>query len=68
MSNPQYYNKYQKYKSKYLQTRESPKTSRSYTHFIEDVMKEDFRYGFKQEDLWELAKNKEVIKYDMNDI
>jgi disulfide oxidoreductase YuzD len=44
------------------------KESRSYAYLTEDVMREDFRYAWQQEDLWDLAKTKKVIKYKMNDI
>tara|TARA_Y100001958_G_C21084544_1_gene439739 strand:- start:220 stop:636 length:417 start_codon:yes stop_codon:yes gene_type:complete len=44
------------------------KETRQYAYLTEDVMKEDFRYAWKQEDLWELAKTKKVIKYKMNDV
>ena len=44
------------------------KESRSYAYLTEDVMKEDFRYAWKQGDLWDLAKTKKVKKYKINDV
>jgi len=45
-----------------------PKESRNYGFLLEDVMKDNFKYGYKPEDLWEAAKKKKVIKYNMNDV
>ena len=42
--------------------------TRQYAYLTENVMREDFRYAWKQEDLWELAKTKKVVKYRMNDV
>jgi hypothetical protein len=40
----------------------------SYAYLIEDVMKGNFKYAWKPEKLWKLAKTKKIIKYKMNDV
>ena len=44
------------------------KEERSYAYNLEDVMQEKFDYGWDQEQLWELAKNKKVREYKIKDI
>ena len=41
---------------------------REYAFLLEDVMHNNFTYGYAQEDLWKLALNKKVIKYNMTDV
>ena len=44
------------------------KEERSYAYNLEDIMQEKFDYGWDQEQLWELAKNKKVREYKIKDI
>ena len=46
----------------------SEKETRSYAYLLEDVMKENFKNAWKQEDLWKIAEQKDIIKYKMSDV
>jgi len=41
---------------------------RNYAYLLEDVIKNNFTYAWDQEELWEIAKTKKVIKYKMKDV
>jgi len=42
--------------------------NRSYAFLLEDVMKNNFKNGFAQEDLWNYVKNKQIQTYKINDV
>jgi hypothetical protein len=42
--------------------------NRNYAFLLEDVMKNNFKYGFAQEDLWNYVKNKKIKTYNIDDV
>ena len=42
--------------------------TREYAYLLEDVMKGNFKYAYRQEDLWELANRKDITMYKMSDV
>lgn len=41
---------------------------RTYAFQTENVMKNNFEYGWDQEELWKIAKSKKIKTYKMNDV
>ena len=42
--------------------------SRTYAFLLKNVMKNNFNYGFAQEDLWNYCKNKPIKKCNIDDV
>ena len=41
---------------------------RNYAYLLQDVMKNNFKYGYDQEELWKYVENKKTKTYKMNDV
>lgn len=46
----------------------SKKEHRCYAFLLSDVMKNNFNYGYDQEELWKYVENKKTEEYDMKDV
>lgn len=46
----------------------SESEARQYAFLLRNVMRNDFRYGYRQEDLWALASTKAIETYQVQDV